>query len=557
MTHAHGSELDLIGEAAKNAAFIDKFCFDAVRRSGRGDVSREEELPFLIVTDEAVNYGKGLLSRQVVYRDSFGFLPTSIVDVDQGAALRITAGREPREELVEKLYGYGWLLDARLKRFTPADAKKEAERIAADAMQVVLRETDVMLWAPAALQVLRNRASDGTGENAAATGKCEALLDEIAGMPKNPEVRSGDELAQRKALLKQELETALNESEPQAENLLSDRLRIVGSAFAPRLAEGIRRENDVNAMHMAIHRERDGSPESSSALDDYTRARYASNAIASIVAMSGMAFEPGFLPDDEWQDLESLYSAALSAGLPGVSSATRAHIVLDWSRLNRENLRSPDKAVQHAAVNELVRHVRLSPYRETGAKVLAGIPDNAFASLEKPAQRQLVNTLFAPLDVASRLTFIGMLARDKEFEKLSACIEKFGEDLKHAEEGASTLLFPDNLSDPAGNPVDEPRPITPEKRDEIREQLLSAILVQRHEGLGARMESWAPWICHDEKSAGQLAAVAHAFETAQSAPGILSDAQNNSLSDQMKLLPQPYRRVMEHYLEVSDTAAAL
>lgn len=71
-------------------------------------------------------------------------------------------------------------------------------------------------------------------------------------------------------------------------------------------------------------------------------------------------------------------------------------LILDWSRLQLKKLHTADKEAQRAAVNELVRHVRLSPYREIRAKILASIPQDAFMRLEKSVQRQLADALFAP-----------------------------------------------------------------------------------------------------------------------------------------------------------------
>ncbi|SFV05653.1 hypothetical protein [Pseudoduganella namucuonensis] len=370
MTHAHASELETIGEAARNAAFIDKFCFDAARRSGKIDVRREEGLPFMIIGDGALHEGKRRLSRQLEYRDSFGFLASSMLDVtDEGAGLRITAGRETREELVEKLYGFGWMHETGLKQFTPADVAKEVERLAADAVEAVLRES-------------------GEGPRAPAT----------PGEPGRP-----------------------------AENRLTGQLRMLGRAFAPRLADGAIRGGDVNAMRMAIRR---GPAGLAGSLES---SRYASNAVASLLAMCGMAFDPEDMADDARQALESLYDAVLGAGLPGVSPATRAHIVLDWSRLRIRKLGSPDADAQGAAVNELVRHVRLSSYRETGAKVFAGIPDRTFARLGSSEQRQLADAMFAPLDAESRRLFIRALKRGNEAAKLGACMEILEEDRQAAE----------------------------------------------------------------------------------------------------------------------------
>ena len=556
LTHAHASELEMIGKAAENAAFISRFCFDALRRSGKFKVRGEDGLPFVLTTAGSQkiafatqSWDKQIawkLLHQVEFRFSFAFLSTSTSNViTDDNWLRITAGQETREELVEKLSGFAWLHDAGVKECTPTDLLKAAERIAADAMQGVLGEADVMSWAQTALQVLGSRASRGRGAHAAAVSECDALLEEIAGLPATVEARSGNGLKERKELLRQKLATALNASEPLAENLLSDHLRIVGSAFAPRVPDAMIDAKDVDAMRTAIKGMHDGSPMP----DDDAHVRYAPNAIASLLAMAGLAFSPKKVLSRYRQDLESFYSAALDAGLPCVSPSTRALIVLGGARFQIEKLHSADKEVQRAAVHELVRHLRLSPYREIGAKILASIPDEAFARLERSVQRQLIDALFTPLDAGSRIETIKRLVEGNGLGKLSVCIERFGEDLRQSDEGASNMLSPDGLSGKAELLSDEPRSIAPEEREAIRRHLLMAVLQKQHRRLGVLMASWAPWICHDEKSAHQLAEVSRALEAAQSVSGKLSDAQYQALADQVSSLPMPYMPVMQQYFE--------
>lgn len=555
LTHAHASELEMIGKAAENAAFISRLCFDTLRRSGKFKVRGENGLPFVLTTAGfqkiafATDYWKPhdawkMLVRQAESRFSFGLLSTSVSSVNlEDNWLRITVGQETREELVEKLSGFAWLNDAGLKQCTPTDLLGAAKRIAADAMQVVLGEIEVMSWAQTALRVLRSR---GTGAHATAVSECEALLEEIEDPSTTVEAHSGNGLKRRKDLLRQKLETALKVAEPLAENLLSEHLRIVGSAFAPRVAGATIDAKDVDIMRTAIRGTHDGSPMP----DNDAHVRYTPNAIASLLVMAGPAFGPENIMDKFRPELESFYSAVLDAGLPCVSPAMRANIVLDWSRLQSKKLHSADKEVQRAAVNELVRHIRLSPYREIGAKVLAWIPDDAFARLERSAQRQLIDALFTPLDVDSRLESIKRLAQGNEPGKLSACIERFGEALRQSDEDASNMLSPGGLTGKAELLFDEPRTITSEERAATRQYLLMAVLQKKwHKGLGVHMASWAPWICHDKKSANQLAEVSRALEAAQSASGKLSDAQDHALSNQVRSLPMPYMPVIQQYFE--------
>lgn len=137
-----------------------------------------------------------------------------------------------------------------------------------------------------------------------------------------------------------------------------------------------------------------------------------------------------------------------------------------------------------------------------------------------------------------------------EFNKLNACLERFGDDLKKSDEGSSAVLVPHVFSDPAELLVGELMPVSPARLAAIRQQLLSAILPRQrdeHGGFGARMASWAPRICNDEKSANQLAEIARAFEVAQRLSGLLVRAQYNNLLAQVKSLPLPYMQVMEQH----------
>ena len=546
ITHAHDSELRMIGQAAQNAAFIHRFCFEDVPLSRRFFVRHEEGLPFVVTNagfqeimvakKKTQSHLAGfLLLRQAMPRDSFAFLSTSCMSLVGVNKLRIAAGQETREELVEKLYAFAWLAKSRLQTLTPVEVAQQAKHIAADATRYVLDHADVKAWAPAALQVLRERASRGALADATAIGKCEGLLADVA----------------QEDVLRKELKRALNTSQPQADSLLAEQLRIVGSAFAPRLTDSALHASDVDAMRTAIRSSPDGSTDSM--VDAAIQARFAPNAIASLLAMAGLGLGPEEVADDFRAELESFYRAALSSGLPNVSPSTRECILYDWSWLHAQKLEAAatDPQAQRAAVHELIRHAQLSPYRETRAKMFASFPDGAFGSLERPVQRQLTDALFGPLDALSRLEFIRRLAMNRNVAKLGSCLERFGEDLKQADEGGSTLLFPDGLSGKVERPADQPRPITPEKSADIRKHLLLAILPDsgKHEGFGHCLASLAPWICNDAATASRLADIARACEAAQSADTPLSDVQRQALSGQVQLLPAPYREVMQQHLD--------
>ena len=492
LTHAHASELEMIGRAAENAAFIDRFCLAPLHHAGNFDVRHESGLPFVVtpVVNQQVAFATKtgsrfnvltFLERQVASRDSFAFLPTSLTTInDTTAKLRIAAGQETREELVEKLHAFAWLGASGLQKITPARIAQAATEIAASAMRAVIDQVDVMIWARTALQVLRERASGGSSADAAALGECKHLLDDILAMQKSAQAHDGGRREECKSRLREKLKTALDAHDPRTHALLRECLRIVGSAFAPRLAPDSLAKEDIDAMLAALRHDPDlgreeSAPDALFAADGLIRARYAPNAVASLLALAGLGFGPEEVNDDLRDELESFYSAVLASGLAGVSPSTRTHLVLDWSRLHMQRLQSASSEQTRRSVDALVRHVHLSPYRETGAKILALISDAAFARLERPVQRQLIDALFAPLDAAARLEFIRALACGHRYDRLNACVERFEEDLRKSDEGISSMLFPDVLTGGSEPASDSPRPLTAKERDAIRKELLAIL----------------------------------------------------------------------------------
>ena len=574
MTHGHGHELELVGESARNAAFVDKFCFDAVRHGGALKVQREDHLPFIMVEQGKDHPGKRLMARLVDHRASFGLMASTMTEVDDHEKpLRITVGRETRAELVEKMYGFGWLNRTGLREFAPAEAAAEIGLIAAGAMPAALRDTDVTAWAPAALRVLRGRAEPGAaddGEALAATADdCAALLDQLAGMPAS--AASGVDADDLKASLRHGLVEALYRSEPLAPALLADQLKLLGAAFAPRLGPETAHEHDIGALRAAIRREPDVDPRSPPA-DDLLRARYASNAIASVLEMTGMAFAHAELAPAELADVEALYRAVLAGGLPGVSPAARANILSDWAVIQTDKLEPseggvPDQPTQRAVVDELTRHAHLVAYPEAKAKMLAMPTDRAFGRLGEPERRRLVDTLFAPLDAASRLALIAKFGPDEyreqpQIEKSRACIARFAEDLNRSVQGSATLFSPDRLAGAAGPATRAPRPLTAGDRDHIRGQLLSAALALGDGGSNAHIAELASLICDDPRTAGVVVAIAGACTAAASGSDsdsdsdsdsygdnrFLSDAEYGVLSAQAASLAAPFGDVMQRHL---------
>ncbi len=430
MAHAHHSELEMIGQAAKNASFLRDICLAEMLHSQTVNLCHEEGLPFVYIEpvathnfegaeDENAALQQNLLSfatkkpnrclphdpilRQVAIRDSFAFLSCSFSAIGNRYGMRLSAGLESREELVEKLFAYSWVRGTKLNTLTPAEFSQQARQIAAQAMEYVLGHGDVTKWAPAALQVLRERAIDQ-----ATIRECEDLL--------NGKVS--------KAELQEKIETALMTSVPEPSRLLSQQLRIVGSAFAPSLDETALRDSNVHAMRAALHSQSNAAEVTSSA---EMQARFACNAVASLLEMAGQGFGPEQVTDRFRPELESLYQAFFDSGLPRVSPATREHLLCDWSRLQTATLeKTNDARALDLEIKKWLRYAQLCPYRETRAKMFFSFPDQAFACLKPSLQRQLVDAFFLPLDAVSGVEFIKALTMNNNFAKLGSCQTALG-----------------------------------------------------------------------------------------------------------------------------------
>jgi hypothetical protein len=436
LTHAHASELAILGNAAKNAAFIDQMCLRARPDAASRSRTRREDATPLIVTDfravevQAANGADvravpiiDLVTPQFMERYGFGFLSTIGFALDE-TQWRITAGQETQAELTEQFYSLGWLNEAHAGTLTAATVLSQAGRIAAEAAQAIYDAVDVCAWAEAALRVLRGRLKQqGAHKHAATFSECEALLDEIGAG--NATGAGGQEMMPLKAGLRDKLKTALMTWEGPTESRLADPLRIIGACLAPRLPDTIRAGTDVAVMRAAIERASGHLRKSDAAGPpiDSLGVSLAPNKVASLLKLLGAAFGPQNVSDADRPALEAAYQGALAAGLPQVSASTRSHIVLDWSRLQVQKLdRAVGKEAQRTAVEGLLKHVHLVPYREDKARILASIPERTFAALDPSLQRTLVAALSGPLDAYSRGEFIKMLSESGHPAKANACL---------------------------------------------------------------------------------------------------------------------------------------
>lgn len=116
LTHGHSDELALIGSAARNAEFVDGFCWPITRSARTQGSSYIDGLPLLLRSATPGDVDE-LFDRLTVIdrRDSFSFLRTSYVGgigaINQivGPFVRINTGHESKATLVEYLYAFGHL----------------------------------------------------------------------------------------------------------------------------------------------------------------------------------------------------------------------------------------------------------------------------------------------------------------------------------------------------------------------------------------------------------------------------------------------------------------
>lgn len=136
LRHGHRDELALIDSAARNAKFVDEFCWPIDRTNQRLGTTYVDGIPLLL---RATSTGKidTLFAKLVLidWRDSFSFLRTSYVGRipgPWGAApaeqkeewyVRINPGHESKETMVECFYAFGHLATS-----TPPGAGQPGEK---------------------------------------------------------------------------------------------------------------------------------------------------------------------------------------------------------------------------------------------------------------------------------------------------------------------------------------------------------------------------------------------------------------------------------------------
>ncbi|MDR9838817.1 hypothetical protein [Herbaspirillum huttiense] len=88
-------------------------------------------------------------------------------------------GCESREELVEKHYVLGWVLEGGLAVNDVPQLHHKTMEVAKDAFRTMLEQGDVMHWSPTAIQIINKRFDTRGIPAPLSLQRCEAVLDEL------------------------------------------------------------------------------------------------------------------------------------------------------------------------------------------------------------------------------------------------------------------------------------------------------------------------------------------------------------------------------------------
>ncbi|HVK93603.1 MAG TPA: hypothetical protein VM571_02635 [Noviherbaspirillum sp.] len=580
--YAQQNELSILKSTAQNAAFVHKYCLDA--KDIPGFDGFEEGIPLGIIANvtkriSAIFPGSkqgnkiqnnlklwDFIEAAAEFRNSFGFMRSSHLNVGGPFQVRLSIGQESREELIEKMYGLGWLLKIDRNTLQVDDVLKEITDIMERASQTILSEADVRKWGDTALRILEERAKRATFKDIqgdSVIAECKSLLlklDKAATkttLKRKPAALHLQHWAQQNVTsvpqtaqaLREKLTAELERTSTRSSNIVADRMNIVGSAFAPVLPHLI---DDVALMRTHMHRDPPGIANMNNGpqeqQDAYVDARYAPNMVASMLSLISTSFDNDMkgISRETIKQLDSFYNDILNTGLPGLSPSARTKMMKEWLSLNEEKLESEEPSVlqemmkdwlnfieeklkyeepsvvqemmkkwlnliekkleseepsvvqemmkewlslneeklkseEPSVVQEMIKewlslieeklkfeklsviqewadkvvsHAHLFPYSEEKAKVLEGIPEAIFEAMESETKNQLVRTLFAPLDVDARGTFIKKLAMLGHDSKIDSCLDFIDKELTAADDGWVNILRPDRLNSPPANSME-------------------------------------------------------------------------------------------------------
>ncbi|XUW93168.1 hypothetical protein OH764_33960 (plasmid) [Burkholderia sp. M6-3] len=452
LTHGAEHALNLSDRAAINAAFVQTVCFPEVEGHEAGFDGYEDNLPFGVIlgADAKVAFpGAGDAARELDLLDiaantlttlnGFSFPQTTYLAV-MADTLRVTFGQEAPHELVEKMYALGWVTKNRLSKVTVGQIVDHIDNIANEIVEATCKNGSNPKYAYAALALLMQRARPNHPEDSAAILEVKAQLNLLrrSSSAESP-------IARPSTSLKAQLDlSASHATDPLIEAL----------AIMRAVSSEVRTDpNDRNDIVKLRARLTQGSKpiasvEAASKIDSVASADFFANKVASMLRLYALGYGDGNRADDnEVKRISVIFDKMLNAGLPGIAPGTRSAIVRDWLQLNKSVLENGTPAERQRIIRRITGHAeRLVPYRDQKAMYFRSIPDTALSACHSQLQKRLVDTLFRPLDIESRVLFARQLVVDKETTKAILCINALEHDVTQAKNGRRPLLHPERIS---------------------------------------------------------------------------------------------------------------
>lgn len=459
LTHGAEHALQLSDRAAINAAFVQTVCFPEMEGHEAGFDGYEDNLPFglILSADAKVAFpgtGDGareldlvdIAANTLTALDGFSFPQTTYLAV-MADTLRVTFGQEPPHELVEKRYALGWVTKNRFTKVTVDQIVNHINKIARGTVEATCKNASSPKYADAALAVLKQRARPNHPEDWAAIQQVARL---------NLLRRSGSTQSGMEETFLIFLKTQLDLSAAHATDPLIEALAITRTISSELRAEPNDRNNIVKLRaRLTQGSEPLASVEAASKASSIASAEFFANKVASMLRLYALGYGDGNTADvNETRKINVVFDKMLNAGLPGIAPGTRSAIVRDWLQVNRSVLENGTPAERQTLIQRITEHVaRLVPYREHKAMYLRSIPDIAVSACNSQLQKRLLNTLFRPLDMESRILFAGQLVADEDIAKATLCLNALDDDVKQAKNGRQPLLRPERINGQA--PADQ------------------------------------------------------------------------------------------------------
>jgi len=443
LRYSDQDEMILLEQAAANAEFIHSHFF-----GGKGFDRFQEGMPFGLLADHkfevkterapsgAPEYYLSLhdiVGKEVRGRDSFGFLDSSsVVTLPEG--LRIAIGQESREELVEKLSAIGWLNEKRPPLLKLEDLTHEIDSMAASAMEHVLENRPVALWANAALQVIESRLGPKSSRQSEIAA-CEDLL-----------------VHWRMPELRQKLLELLSSTEENIgkEQLIGERMKIVRSVFSPVVADSMRKGSDVEAMRFSVSKKSNGEPIDRRSL----QASYLPSMVASMMSLIQNIYgQEEHLDEHQLAQINQLHDVVLSMPSSGISDHTRARLLKGSFKFQCLALAMKDEASQKEGAAKLLETADQLSKPEDRAAVFHRIPHRMLTQLDDETKSELIHVLIGPLSVEVRAAYLQRLKDSGAFSEKVALIESFFRDKDKDKEPDAAMAGASGTSGLEASPI--------------------------------------------------------------------------------------------------------